>query len=204
MHPVKLWSKTTEPSSYEQIYTYLEQALNDCSTFITDLEVDYFQAATKTVNTSNRSLPVVALTSWSEPLNELRDARLLRDIRNGKTIRELLGEARIGTLLGPFSDESVVLMKRMLDKTSEQLYSQMPILISRINDSMDLMERYFLSFYEINEIEDIIQKKSKEVPPVCPLRDSSRRPRPAPFSSRIHTWRRPIVMRSPVGCTCSK
>lgn len=204
MHPVKLWSQTTEPSSYEQIYAYLEQALNDCSTVITDLEVDYFQAATKTVNASNRSLPVVALTSWSEPLNELRDARLLRDIRNGKTIRELLGEARIGTLLGPFSDESVVLMKRVLDKTSEQLYSQMPILISRINESMDLMERYFLSFYEINEIEDIIQKKSKEVPPVCPLRGSSRQSRPPSFSSRIHTWRLPIVMRSHVGCTCSK
>ena len=164
MHPVKSWSKSHEPSSYEQIYAYLEGALDASSSYIADLEVDYFQGATRA--TSNRPLPVVALTAWSQPLNELRDARLLRDIRQGKAIRELLGEARIGNLLGPFSDESVVLMKRVLDKTNEQLYSQIPTLIGQINDAMDLMERYFLSFYEIQHIEEIIQKKRKEIPPV--------------------------------------
>ncbi|CAF3882722.1 unnamed protein product [Rotaria sordida] len=164
MHPPKSWSKTTEPTSYEQIYKYVERALDECSIFIDNTENDYFQGSSiSNITTSkNRPLSVLTLQAWSQPLNQLRDARLLRDIRNGKTIRELLSEAKTGTLYGPITNESVLLMKRILDKTTEQFYSKIPILIDKITDLMNLMEQYFLSFYEIKHIQDIIQKKRKE------------------------------------------
>ncbi|CAF1294005.1 unnamed protein product [Rotaria sp. Silwood1] len=171
MHPSKLWSKTTEPTSYEQIYQYVEQALDECSAFIDDAENDYFQGSptlsitASTNQFTNRPLSVITLQAWSQPLNKLREARLLHDIRNGKTIRELLSEAKTGTLYGPITNESVSLMKRILDKTTEQLYSKIPIIIDKITDLMNLMEQYFLSFYEIEHIQDIIQNKRKEKVP---------------------------------------
>lgn len=173
MHPPKPWSKTTEPVSYEQIYQYVEQAINDCSKFIDDTEIDYYQGASlkPIVTTSanehpSRSLAVIALQSWSQPLNELRDARLLLDIRNGKTIRELLSDATTGTLYAIVTDESVALMKRVLDKITAQFYSTIPTLANKIMDCMNLMEQYFVSFYEIEHIQDIVQNKRKEKLPV--------------------------------------
>jgi hypothetical protein len=171
MH-TKSWSKTIEPTSYEQIYKYIEQTLDECSTFIDTIEIDYYQGTSASLiptpknQTTNRPLSVSTLLSWSNPLNELRDARLLHDIRNGKTIRELLSEARIGTLYGPISDESVVLMKRILDKTTEQFYSKIPKLTNKITDCTNLMEQYFLSFYDIENVQDIVQNKKKEKLPV--------------------------------------
>ncbi|CAF2715811.1 unnamed protein product [Rotaria sp. Silwood2] len=100
MHPPKPWSKTTEPTSYEQIYKYIEEALDECSTFIDDAENDYLQGSPALAITSstnqitNRSLSVITLQAWSLPLNQLREARLLHDIRNGKTIRDILSEAK--------------------------------------------------------------------------------------------------------------
>lgn len=161
-------NKTFEPTSFEQIYDFLDQSLTQCSNDIDEAENDYYQTSPSTPKgkSSHRSLAVSTLTSWSPLLNELRDARLLRDIRNGKTIRELLSDARIGTLYGPVADESVVLMKRILDKTNEQLYSKIPNLVQQISQTMDMMERYFLSFYEIENIEEILQNKRKEIAPV--------------------------------------
>ncbi|CAF4037851.1 unnamed protein product [Rotaria magnacalcarata] len=163
MHPPKPWSKTIEPTSYEQIYRFVEQALDECSNLIDHAEADYYQGSVTSINQStNRPLSVVALQAWSQPLNQLREARLLHDIRNGKAIRELLSDASIGALYGPVTDEGVALMKRVLDKTTEQLYATIPMLINKIADSMNLMEQYFLSFYEIEHIQDIIQNKRKE------------------------------------------
>ncbi|CAF3327334.1 unnamed protein product [Rotaria socialis] len=163
MHPPKPWSKTIEPTSYEQIYRFVEQALDECSTFIDHAEADYYQGSvTSIIQSTKRPLSVIALQAWSQPLNQLREARLLHDIRNGKAIRELLSEASIGGLYGPVTDEGLALMKRVLDKTTEQLYATIPTLINKIADSMNLMEQYFLSFYEIDHIQDIIQNKRKE------------------------------------------
>lgn len=173
MHPSKSWTKTTEPTSYEQIYKYIEQSIGECSTFIDNIEIDYYQgsstssiiAATKN-HITHRPLSLLTLQAWSNPLNELRDASLLHDIRNSKAIRELLSEARTGSLYGPVADESVVLMKKVLDKTTEQLYSKIPALTNKITDCMNLMEQYFLSFYDIENIQDIVQNKKKEKLPV--------------------------------------
>jgi len=168
MQPSKTWSKKTEPTSYRQIYKFVEQALNECSTFIDELELDYYQGTSASLNITNkhysprRPLSVNTLLSWSGPLNELRNAGSLTDIRNGKTIRDLLNEARTGAFVGPVSDESVFLLRRILDKTNEQFYSKTPVLANKIADCMSLMEQYFLSFYEIENIQDIIQKKKKE------------------------------------------
>ena len=88
--------KTSEPTSYEQIYKYIEHVLDECSTFIDDAEIDYYQGSSPSIistarnQITTRPLSVLALQAWSHPLNELRDARFLHDIRNGKTIRELL------------------------------------------------------------------------------------------------------------------
>ena len=122
--PSGSWSKTIEPTSYEQIYKYVGRVLYECSTFIDKAEIDFYQGSSGSIlstiknPTTTRPLSVLAFQAWSQPLNTLRDAYLLHDIRNGKIIRELLSEARTGTLYGPITDESVVLMKRILGKTS--------------------------------------------------------------------------------------
>jgi hypothetical protein len=172
MQQSKSWSKTTEPTSYLQIYRYVEQVLNECSMFIDEVENDYYQGTSASLNltpkiqSSRRPLSVNTLLSWSRPLNELRNASSLHDIRNGKTIRDLLTEVKTGTLAGPVSDESGFLIKRILDKTTDQLYSKMPVLANKLADCMTLMEQYFLSFYDIENIQDIIQRKKKEKTPV--------------------------------------
>ena len=174
MHPPKTWSTTIEPTSYKQIYQYVEHALDKCTTFISDLEKDYYQDAegsqessdTPRQYSSKKPLSYNTLINWSRPLNELRNARLLHDIRNGKTMRDLLSDAKMGGLITSVSDESIFLMKRIMDKTSEQLYSNIPTLASRIADCMHLMEQYFLSFYEIEHIHDVVQRKRKEKVPV--------------------------------------
>lgn len=163
------WTIDQEPSSYEQIYRYFESALDECVQMIDNAEGDYYQTSSREAsNTSQakRSLAVTALTSWSEQLNELRECRLLRDVRNGKTIREILSEAKSGMLYGSFTDEGLTLFKRVLDKTNEHLYMKIPTINKRIEDIMNLMERYFLSFYEIDGIEDVVEKKKKENIPV--------------------------------------
>ncbi|CAF0991246.1 unnamed protein product [Rotaria sp. Silwood1] len=171
MQKLKAWSKTTEPTSYDQIYRYVDKVLDECSTFIDEIENDYYQGISSSLNitpkiqTSKRSLPVNTLLSWSHLLNSLRNTRSLHDIRNGKTIRDLLAEIRTGTFIGSVSDESCFLMQRIMDKTNEQLYSKIPILANKIADCMSLMEQYFLSFYDIENIQDIIQKKKKEKMP---------------------------------------
>lgn len=172
MNTNKSWSKTTEPSSYDQIYKYFEQVLDECSTFINEIENEYYEGITSSINFSSknqsprRSVSVNALLLWSRPLNELRNARALHDIRNGKAVRELLAEAKSGNLVGPIPEESFYLLQRILDKTNEQLYSKLPILVDRIADCMNLMQQYFLSFYDIENIQEIIQKKKKEKLPV--------------------------------------
>jgi vacuolar-type H+-ATPase subunit C/Vma6 len=170
--PPKTWSKTIEPTSYGQIYRFVEQTLDECSTFIDEIEIDYYEGVSGSLNITNkthsprRPLSVNTLLAWTRPLNELRTARSANDIRNGKHIRDLLDEAKIGSLIGPVSDESVYLMKRILDKTNDQLYSKMPVLADKIADCISLMEQYFLSFYDIENIQNIIQKKKKEKSPV--------------------------------------
>ncbi len=172
MNPRKAWSKTTEPTSYEQIYKYIEQSLNDCSIFIDHAEIDYYQTSSGSIISTpknqiiNRSLSILTLQAWSQPLNNLREACLLYDIRNSKTIRELLTEIRTSTLYGPVSDDSVVLIKRILEKTTEHIHSKIPLLAKKITDIMNLMKQYFLSFYEIENIQDIIQNKKTENIPV--------------------------------------
>lgn len=172
MHLSKSWSKTIEPSSYDQIYKFIEQSLETCSNFIDQAEIDYYQGTSGTLvstprtPTINRPLSVLTLQIWSPLLNELREACLLNDIRSSKTIREILGEVRNGTLYGSIREESVVLIKRILDKTTEQLYSKIPVIITQMTDMMNLMEQYFLSFYEIENIQEIIHEKKKEKIPV--------------------------------------
>lgn len=178
MESKKVWTKTSEPTSYTQIYNYVENILDECSKTIDDLEVDYYQGVSASLNlfsnnfTTRRPLNVTALVAWSRPLNELRNARSSHDFRNGKHIRDTLNDAKMGTLIGPVSDESLFLIKRILDKTNEQLYSKIPNLATKLNDCLNLMEQYFLSFFEIENIQDIIQKKKKEN---APVRNSSKR-----------------------------
>ena len=172
MQPPKVWSKTTEPTSYDQIYKFLEQALDDCSAYVNEIESEYYLDTssslniTSKTNSTRRPLSVNTLLTWSRPLNDLRNARSIFDIRNGKTVRDLLNEAKTGSLAGPVTDESILLMKRILDKTTDQLYSKTPVLANKIADCLSLMEQYFLSFYEIDNIQDIIHKKKKEKAPV--------------------------------------
>lgn len=164
----KPWSKTTEPTSYQQIYEYVDQTLEQFSLTIDTLEKDYYQGASNLLNITEkhfsprRPLSVNTLLAWSRPLNELRNARSVNDIRNGKNIIDLLTEAKNGSLDGPVSDESVLLIQRILNKTREQLKDEIPNLAKQIDDCMKLMEQYFLSFYNIENIQDIIQKKKKE------------------------------------------
>jgi len=175
MQRPKTWSKTTEPASYDQIYRFLHQALSECSAYIDEIENDYYQDTSTALNTkpkaqsARKPLSVNTLISWSSPLNELRNARLLSDVRNGKTIRDLLNEARTGNFGENISDESVNLMKRVLDKTNEQLHSKMPNLANKIGESMNLMEQYFLSFYDIENIQEVVQKRKNDKPPVSIL-----------------------------------
>jgi hypothetical protein len=167
MYPPKLWSRTTEPRNYDQIYTYVQQELDECLGFTDDLENDYYQSTSGSLLlTAKKPLPVNTLVTWSRHLNELRTARSLYDIRNGKTMRDLLSDARTGTLPSKVSDEGIFLMKRILDKTSEQLYSKVPAVATQIADCMNLMEQYFLSFYQIENIQDFLLNKKKEKAPV--------------------------------------
>jgi hypothetical protein len=172
MQTPRTWSKTTEPTSYHQIYKYVEHILDECSAAVDVLEKDYYQGASSSLNfnsknfSSRRPLSVNTLLAWSRPLNELREARSVSDIRNGKNIRDLLNEVKTGTLNTPVSDDSVFLVRRIMDKTNEQLYSKVPTIADNIVDCMSLMEQYFLSFYDIENIQDIIQKKKKEKTPV--------------------------------------
>ncbi|CAF1240182.1 unnamed protein product [Adineta steineri] len=171
MHPPKPWSKTTEPTSYDQIYKFLEQELNECAAYIDDIEGDYYDETSASVNikpkaqTARRSQAVNALIAWSAPLNELRNARLLSDLRNGKTVRDLLNEARTGNFGDSISDESVNLMKRIMEKTTDQLQSKMLVLTNKLHECTNLMEQYFLSFYDIENIQEVVQKRKNDRPP---------------------------------------
>ena len=164
----KTWSKTTEPTSYNQIYDYVERTLEQCSSTIDVLEKDYYQGASTSLNfaeknfSPRRTLSVNTLLAWSRPLNELRNARSVNDIRNGKNIRDLLNEVKMGSLNGPVSDESVFLIGRIMQKTKDQLDAKIASLANQIGECMELMEQYFLSFFNIENIQDIIQKKKKE------------------------------------------
>lgn len=168
MPSTKTWSKTIEPTSYHQIYDYVERVLEKCLTTIDELEKDYYEGASASLNliekiqSPRRPLSVNALLAWSRPLNELRNARSVNDIRNGKNIRDLLHEVKVGSLNAPVSDESVFLIRRIMDKTGEQLSPKILPLANQIGDCMNLMEQYFLSFFNIDNIQDIIQKKKKE------------------------------------------
>ncbi|CAF1651540.1 unnamed protein product [Adineta ricciae] len=171
MQPPKPWTKTTEPSSYDQIYKFLEHSLNECLSFIDEIENEYYQDTSTSVNikpklqTARRPQSVNTLIAWSGPLNELRNARLLSDIRNGKTARDLLTEARTGNFGDSISDECVNLLKSILDKTNDQLHSKMPLLANKIAECMNLMEQYFLSFYDIDNIQEVVQKRRNDRPP---------------------------------------
>ena len=168
----KRWTKSSEPHSYDQIYRYVEAELDECSALIDELELDYYKGTTGSLSISSkhfsakRPLPVNTLLSWSNPLNELRLAKSLNDFRNGKTIRDTLADARAGALIGPVSETSTYLLKRVLDKTTEQLYSRMPTLANRISECMSTMEQYFLSFYQIENIQEILLNRKKEKDPV--------------------------------------
>lgn len=168
----KLWTKSNEPHSFDQIYRYVDNELNECSRLIDEYEKDFYHGTTGSLTISSRhsstkrSLSVNTLLNWSRPLNELRLAKSLNDFRNGKQIRDTLSDARTGALISPVSDESVFLMKRVLDKTTEQLYSKMPFLANRISECMKTMEQYFLSFYQIENLQEILQNKRKEKDPV--------------------------------------
>ena len=178
MQPPKVWSNNTEPTSFDQIYQHVEQVLDECSKFVNELENDYYQgilspssslSIISKIQSPRRPLSVNTLLSWSRPLNELRNARSLHDIRNGKTIRDLLAQGKKGISKGVISEESYFLMQSILDKTADQLYSKVPTLADKINDCMKLMKKYFLSFYDIQNIQEIIQKKKKENAPVSIL-----------------------------------
>ena len=213
MQPPKAWSTTTEPTSYKQIYQFVEHALDKCTTFISELESDYYQdmegsqgSETPKQYSAKKPLSYNTLINWSRPLNELRNARLLHDIRNGKTMRDLLSDAKTGGLITPVSDESIFLMKRIMDKTSDQLYSKIPTLAGRIADCMHLMEQYFLSFYEIEHIHDVVQRKRNEKVPVSEgtviLKTSATCSPQASKNSilcsfdRINIWRRRTITRN--------
>lgn len=168
MPSTKTWTKTTEPTSYQQIYAYVERILVKCSATIDEFEKDYYEGASASLNliekiqSPRRPLEVNTLLAWSRPLNELRNARSVNDIRNGKNIRDLLHEVKVGSLNAPVSDESVFLIGRILVKTAEQCTGKILLLANQIEECMNLMEQYFLSFFTIENIQDIIQKKKKE------------------------------------------
>ena len=175
MNLSKSWSKTTEPSSYDQIYKFIEQSLENYSNFIDQAEIDYYQStivSTPRTPTSNRPLSVLTLQVWSPLLNDLREACLLNDIRSSKTIGEILNDVRNGTVYGSINDESVVLIKRILERTTNQLAEKIPKMIDQMMEMMNLMEQYFLSFYDIENIQDIIHEKKKGKIPVSITRKS--------------------------------
>ncbi|UJR37785.1 hypothetical protein I4U23_030476 [Adineta vaga] len=171
MQPPKVWSKTNEPSSYDQIYKFLDIALKECLTYVNEIENEYYQETSAAVNikpkveTARRPQSVNTLIAWAGPLNQLRNARLLSDIRNGKTARDLLTEARTGNFGDSISDETINLLKNILDKTNDQLHSKMPLLANKIAECMNLMEQYFLSFYDIENIQEVVQKRRNDRPP---------------------------------------
>ena len=205
MNLSKSWSKTSEPSSYEQIYKFVEQALEHCSNFIEQAEIEYYQGSsgslvsTPRTPTSNRPLSVLTLQVWSPLLNELREACLLNDIRSSKTIREMIGEVRNGAVYGSVREEGVVLIKRILDRTTDQLYSKIPAIITQMTDVMNLMEQYFLSFYEIENIQEIIHEKKKEKIPVS-IHESITVL--SDIFPRMNTSKQHILMRNLVGYIC--
>jgi hypothetical protein len=157
-----------EPTSYTQVYNDIKQTLDECSTFINNAEIEYYQASsvsfteTSRNQITNRPLSVIILQAWSHRLNELRQVHFLHDIQNTITVRGLLNQVRASTLYRPPTDEIAVLMERISAKINEQLYSKIPILINKIMDCMNLMEQYFLSFYHIENIQCIVKNKNKE------------------------------------------
>jgi hypothetical protein len=169
MQASKSWTTSVEPTSYKQIYVYIERALQQCSTLITEAEIDYYQESSLGLHkaaTKTRSLSIVTLSAWSQPLHDLLISRSLDAIRSGTIIRELMADEEIAIVRGHPPDKNLALMKRILDKTTEQFHSRIPTIITSITECMNLMEQYFLSFYEIAQIEDIILNKIEEIQPV--------------------------------------
>ncbi|CAF1586788.1 unnamed protein product, partial [Didymodactylos carnosus] len=131
-------------------------------------ENEYYQISTSGtqsafgVTTPRQKTSVTTLISWSKPLNDLKNTRQLLDIRNGKTIRDLLTDIRTGEIMGTVSNQAVLLMKRILDCTTDMLFTKMPALIQKIDDVMNIMNQYFRSFYNIDNIEDVVKSEKKE------------------------------------------
>ena len=172
MPTARNWSKTSEPKDFTDIYRYIQDELSICSKIIDQMEEEYYQVTPESLSarstnfSSKRPLSVNALSTWSRLLNELINSGAARSISNAKSIRELLILSKNGALFGNISEDHISLMHRILDKTTDQLHLRMPNLADRINDSMRIMERYFLSFYEIENIQDYLQNKKKEKKPV--------------------------------------
>ncbi|CAF0753044.1 unnamed protein product [Didymodactylos carnosus] len=155
MHSRGSWSVKSEPQNYEQIYDYFRQILINCSKSVDTIEQSYYHQHQSSVRTT--------LTTWSKPLNDLRNCRQLQEIRNGKTIRDLLNDIKTGEfIIGPVSNESILLLRRITERTNQILNTKLPELAKTIEECMSQMEQYFLSFYQIEHVQDIVLQRRKE------------------------------------------
>ncbi|CAF1290235.1 unnamed protein product, partial [Didymodactylos carnosus] len=167
------WDTTVEPRNYDQIYHYVLEVLQGCSNMVDAFEREYYQQSVSetlsslTNNTSQQQQQksVATLISWSKPLNDLRKASYISEIRNGKLIRDLLKDIRTSVITNTVSDEGVILIKRILDCTTDILYSKIPILAQKMDEITNLMNQYFLSFYQNDNSQDNTDKKKKKKKP---------------------------------------
>ncbi|UJR08463.1 hypothetical protein I4U23_012732 [Adineta vaga] len=157
-----------QPTSYKQIYKYIEQVCNECSIFIDTIEIDYYQGSSSTMivtspdQRTHRPLSVIIIQTWSQQLKQLQKVCYSKDIQNSTTARELIKEATLGSSVRFINNESIILMQRIDSKIREQLQFKIPILVEQISNCLKIMKQYCLSFYTIENVRRIIQKKQEE------------------------------------------
>lgn len=167
MSSVRSWTETTEPKDHTDIYRYVQQKLDEFSALIDDYENDYYRSViSNNTNRFKRPLPVHTLTSWGKLLNEFITSGAARSISNTKSMRDLLAQSKAGSTLANVTEDHIIVMQRILEKNADQLENKIPNLAGRIKSCLRIMEQYFLSFYEIPNIQEYIANKKKEVAPV--------------------------------------
>ncbi|CAF1059715.1 unnamed protein product [Adineta ricciae] len=162
MLSIKSWPKTKEPASYQEIYNHVEHFGSECSQFIDIIEIDYYQGTTSTEialskdRITHRALSVITIQTWSRRLNQLRTIACSKDFCSAESTREFLNGERL------IDSEIIALIERINSKIRQQFKVEIPVLIERLNDCMEMMKQYFLSFYQIESIQRIIENDQEE------------------------------------------
>ncbi|CAF0868083.1 unnamed protein product [Adineta ricciae] len=132
-------------------------SINECSRFIDTIEIDYYQGtapvgiALPKDRITHRPLSVITIQTWSQRLNQLQTITCSKDFCSAKAVRKLLDGERL------IDGKIIALIERIDGKIRQQLKIEIPVLIERLNDCVEMIKQYFLSFYQIENIQRIIE-----------------------------------------------